>query len=60
MPLYRITATRETHYEFPIEAISEQEAIEKMNNLEIVADIEDFAYDWFPLEITDIEEEEAK
>jgi len=60
MPLYRITATRETHYEFDIEAKSEAEAIEEMNRRELSEDVEEYAYDWFPLEITDIEEEEAK
>ncbi len=60
MPLYRITATRETHYEFDIEAGSEAEAIEEMNRRELSQNVEEYAYDWFPLEITDIEEEEAK
>ena len=60
MPLYRITATRETHYEFDIEAKSEAEAIEEMNRRELSENVEDYAYDWFPLEITDIEEEEAQ
>jgi hypothetical protein len=60
MPLYRITATRETHYEFDIEANSEAEAIEEMNRRELSENVEEYAYDWFPLEITDIEEEEAK
>ena len=60
MPLYRIAAIRETHYEFDIEAKSEAEAIEEMNRLELTKDVENYAFDWFPLEITDIEEEEAK
>ena len=60
MPLYRITATRETHYEFDIEGKSEAEAIEEMLQIELTKNVEQYAYDWFPLEITDIEEEEAK
>lgn len=60
MKLYRITAVRETHYEFDIEAMSEAEAIEEMNRIELSENAEKYAYDWFPLEITDIEEEEAK
>lgn len=60
MPLYRITATRETHYEFDIEAETEQEALDEMNRIELSENVEDYAYDWYPLEVTDIEEEEAE
>ena len=60
MPLYRITATRETRYEFDIEAETEQEALDEMNRIELTENVEDYAYDWYPLEVTDIEEEEAK
>jgi hypothetical protein len=59
MPLYRITATRETLYEFDIEAETEAQALEEMNRIEIAEDVEEYAYDWYPLEVTDIEEEEA-
>lgn len=59
MPLYSITATRETLYEFSIEADSEAQAIEEMNRIEIAEDVEEYAYDWYPLEITDIEEVEV-
>jgi hypothetical protein len=59
MPLYRITATKETYYEFDIEAESEVLAIEEVNRIELNENVEDYAYDWYPLEITDIEEEEA-
>lgn len=58
MPLYRILATRETNYEFEIQADSEAEAIEEMNRIEVSENAEDYAIDWYPLEITDIEEEE--
>ena len=60
MPLYRITATKETRYEFDIEAETEQEALDEMNRIELTENVEDYAYDWYPLEVTDIEEEEAK
>jgi hypothetical protein len=58
MPLYTIIAKRETIYEFNFEAGSEEEAIEEMNRIELNEDIEEYAYDWYPLEVTDIEEEE--
>jgi hypothetical protein len=58
MPKYNITASRETYYEFEIEADTEIEAIEEMNRIEISENVEDYAYDWFPLEVTDIEEVE--
>ena len=54
MSLYKITATRETHYEFDIEAESEQEAIDEMNRIEFSENVEDYAYDWYPLEVTDL------
>ena len=60
MPLYRITATRETRYEFDIEAETEQEALDEMNRIELSENVEDYAYDWYPLEVTEIEEEEAE
>ena len=60
MPLYRITATRETRYEFDIEAETEKEALDELNRIELSENVEDYAYDWYPLEVTDIEEEEAE
>ena len=60
MPLYRITATRETRYEFEIEAETEKEALNELNRIELSENVEDYAYDWYPLEVTDIEEEEAE
>ena len=60
MPLYNITAKRETLYEFTIEADTEEEAIEEINRIELSENVEDYAYDWFPLEIEDIEEEEEE
>lgn len=57
MPTYNITAKRETLYEFTIEADTEEEAIEEINRIELSENVEDYAYDWFPLEVEDIEEE---
>ena len=56
MPLFDITATRETIYEFSIEADTEEEALAEVNRIELEEDIESYAYDWYPLEVTDIEE----
>ena len=56
MPKYTIIAKRETFYEFDIEADTEEQAIEEMNQIEITKDIEVYAYDWFPLEVDSIEE----
>jgi hypothetical protein len=58
MTLYTIIASRETIYEFNIEADSEAEAIEEMNRMELNEDVEEYAFDWYPLEITEINEEE--
>ncbi len=59
MPLYTIIAMREVHYEFNIEAEDEASAIEEINRIELSEDVEEYAYDWYPLEITEIEEEET-
>jgi hypothetical protein len=59
MPLYTITASRETFYEFQIEAESEGEAITEANRIEVSENVEDYAYDWMPLEIIDVTEDEA-
>ena len=58
MPMYRIEATRETVYEFEIEAATEEEAEDQVRQIELTDDIETYAYDWYPLDITSIEEEE--
>jgi hypothetical protein len=52
---YTILAKRETYYEFPIEADSEQEAIDKMRNIDDVADVDDYAYDFSALVVSSIE-----
>ena len=60
MHKYIITATRETYYEFEIEATDEHDAEDQMHNLELTGDIETYAYDWYPLEVESIEEEEEE
>ena len=60
MPKYIITATRETYYEFEIEATDEHDAEDQMHNLELTGDIETYAYDWYTLEVESIEEEEVE
>jgi hypothetical protein len=57
MPKYAIIAKRETLYEFRIEADSEEEVIEEINRIELSENVEDYAYDWYPLEINEINEE---
>ena len=58
MPLFDITATRETTYQFEIEADTEAEALEEIERIEREEDVESYAIDWYPLEITDVEEAE--
>jgi len=56
MPLFDITATRETVYQFAIEADTEAQALEELERIEREEDVEEYAYDWYPLEVTDVEE----
>jgi hypothetical protein len=58
MPLYTIIAKRETIYEFNFEAEDEASAIAEVNRIELTEDVEEYAYDWYPLEVTEIEEVE--
>jgi hypothetical protein len=60
MPLYTIIATREVHYEFNINADDEASAIAEINRIELNEDVEEYAYDWYPLEVTEINEEEQE
>jgi len=60
MPLYTIIAKREVQYEFNIEAEDEASAIEEINRIELNEDVEEYAYDWYPLEVTEINEEEQE
>jgi len=58
MPIFKIEATRETTYDFEIEAETEEEALSEIERIEREEDVEIYAYDWYPLDITSIEEEE--
>jgi hypothetical protein len=58
MPLYTITATRETKFEFTIEADSEQEALDEMQRIDDTEDSDEYAYEYSAFEVTDIEVEE--
>jgi hypothetical protein len=60
MPRYTIIAKRETIYEFNFEAEDEASAIEEMNRIELNEDVEEYAYDWYPLEVEEINEEEEE
>ena len=60
MPRYTIIAKRETVYEFNFEAEDEASAIEEMNRIELNEDVEEYAYDWYPLEVEEVNEEEEE
>ncbi len=56
MSKFIILAKRETLYEFQIEAETENEALDEMERIESAEDVEDYAYQWFPLEVSEIQE----
>lgn len=56
MNTYTITAKRITLYELEIRAESEEQAAEELSRIEREEDVENYANDWYPLEIIDIEE----
>ena len=60
MPRYTVTATRETYYEFEVEAIDEADAEDQVMQLELEDDIESYAVDWYPLQTMDVEEVEEE
>ena len=60
MPLYQILGSRQIDYEFEIEADSEEEARKEIERMEIHEDVEEYAYEWYPINITNIEEVEDK
>jgi hypothetical protein len=60
MPKYTVIATRETYYEFEIEADNELDAEDQVRQLEIEGKVENYAYDWYPLEVESVEEEEEE
>jgi hypothetical protein len=60
MPRYTVTATRETYYEFEVEAIDEADAEDQVSQLELEGDIEEYAVDWYPIQTMDVEEVEQE
>lgn len=60
MPMFKIEATRETQYDFEIEAETEEEALTEIERIERDEDVEVYAIDWYPLEVQSIEEEEEE
>ena len=56
MATYYLTAKRETIYNFDIVADSEEEAIAEMTRIELEEDVEEYANDWYPLEVVEVEE----
>jgi hypothetical protein len=60
MPRYTVTATRETYYEFEVEAIDEADAEDQVSQLELEGDIEEYAVDWYPIQTMDVEEVEEE
>ncbi len=56
--MFKIEATRETQYDFEIEAETEEDALAEIERIERDEDVEVYAIDWYPLEIQSIEEEE--
>lgn len=62
MPLYNIQAQRTTFYDIEIWAEDEDEArrIVEMEDFQEGEDLEQFAIDWDPVEVTDLEELEEE
>jgi hypothetical protein len=56
MPLFKVIAKRETFYEFVFDAENPESAVEMMNELQLSEEVEDYAYDWWPLTIESINE----
>ena len=59
MPKYMINAYREIYYSFEVEADNVDKAIEQMRTIELTENVEDYAYDWYPLELDEITELET-
>ena len=55
-----INAYREIYYSFEVEADNVDNAIEQMRSIELTENVEDYAYDWYPLELDEINELETK
>ena len=59
MTKYMINAYREIYYSFEVEADNVDKAIEQMRTIELTENVEDYAYDWYPLERDEITELET-
>jgi len=59
MTKYMINAYREIYYSFEVEADNVDKAIEQMRTIELTENVEDYAYDWYPLELDEITELET-
>jgi len=57
MPKYLITGKRETIYEFEIEAEDVDSAIAQIEAMQMTDEVEQYAIDWYPIEIDEVEEE---
>jgi len=57
MPNYLITGKRETIYEFEIEAEDVDSAIAQIEAMQMTDEVEQYAIDWYPIEIDEVEEE---
>jgi hypothetical protein len=60
MPLYTITAKRETHYEFEINADNQKDALDEVERIEREEDIETYVVEWYPLELDEMTEKETE
>ena len=60
MPKYMINAYREIYYSFEVEADNVDSAIEQMRTIELTDNVETYAYDWYPLELDEVNELETK
>jgi hypothetical protein len=49
MPLFKIIAKREIFYEFVFDAENPETAVEMMSEIESSQEVEEYAYDWWPL-----------
>ena len=59
MTKYMINAYREIYYSFEVEADNVDKAIEQMRTIELTENVEDYDYDWYPLELDEITELET-
>ena len=56
MPLYKITAKREVFYDIQIEANNQKDALDEVERIDNNEDIEEYAIEFQPLELLEIEQ----